>query len=87
MDREAVVIREEMSQTRAELDRKITLLEARAHELGPRTVAERYLPEYAVDRALGAVLTLVGLGLAWSTYRRRERRARIRTVMATYGHW
>jgi hypothetical protein len=30
MDREAAVIRAEMSQTRAELDRKISRLEARA---------------------------------------------------------
>jgi hypothetical protein len=87
MDREAVVIRQEMSQTRAELDRKITLLEARAHELRPRAGAQRYVPEYAVDRALGGLLTLLGLGLAWSAYRRRSRRERIRAAMASYGRW
>jgi hypothetical protein len=58
-----------MSQTRAELDRKITTLEARAHDLTPRAVAGRYLPERATDYAIGGVLTLVGARMAWGRYR------------------
>ena len=46
MDSEAAVIRAEMNQTRAELDRKIGLLEARARALTPRELSERYLPDY-----------------------------------------
>jgi hypothetical protein len=55
MDSEAAVIRSEMSQTRADLDRKIAELEARAHALTPRAVASRYLPEHAMDYAIGGV--------------------------------
>jgi hypothetical protein len=87
MDREAVVIREEMSHTRAELDRKLTLLEARAHELSPSVVAQRYMPDYFADRMLGALLAVIGLRLAWTQYRRQARRERIRTAMASYGRW
>ena len=69
MDSEAAVIRSEMSQTRAELNRKITELEARAHELTPRAVAKRYLPENALDYAIGGILTLVGTRMAWRRLR------------------
>jgi hypothetical protein len=69
MDREAAVIRSEMSQTRAQLDRKITELEARVHELTPRAVAKRYLPENAMDYAIGGILTLVGTRMAWRRLR------------------
>lgn len=84
---EAVVIREEMSHTRAELDRKLSQLEARAHELSPTVVAERYVPDYFVDWLLGGLLTVVGLRLAWSQYRRHARRERIREAMISYGRW
>lgn len=88
MDREAAVIRAEMSHTRAELDRKITRLEARAREFTPRQLSQRYLPEYFVDRVIGGVLTLVGLKLAWGMYRkRRHRREDVRTAMVSYGRW
>ena len=73
MDREAAVIRAEMSQTRAELDRKISMLETRAKALTPRQLSRRYLPEYFVDRVIGGILTLVGLRLAWRMSRRRAR--------------
>jgi hypothetical protein len=95
MDREAAVIREEMSQTRVELDRKLALLEEKARELSPRRVArhykDRYMPEYALDRAIGALLTLVGLKMAVSQVRRRahgfSRRQRVRAEYAAYGRW
>jgi len=75
MDREAAVLRAEMSQTRAELDRKLTRLEARARELSPRRLSERYLPEYLWERVIGGALTLVAVRMAWSQYRhRRDRR-------------
>lgn len=88
MDREAALIREEMSHTRAELDQKLSRLEARARELRPRTVARRYMPEYAVDRAIGTALTLIGARLAWRHYRNGfGRRARVRAAFASYGRW
>ena len=88
MDREAAVIRAEMSQTRAELDRKITLLEARAKEITPRQLTQRYMPEYFVDRAIGAVLTLVGIRMAWSMYRKRvQHRQQVRAAVAMYPRW
>jgi hypothetical protein len=76
MDRKAAVIRAEMSETRAELDRKLTRLEARAHNLTPRQLTHRYVPEYFVDRVIGGVLTLVGIRLAWAMYKKNARRAR-----------
>ena len=88
MDREAAVIRAEMSHTRAELDRKITQLESRARELTPLELTRRYVPEYAVDRTIGAVLTMIGVRLAWGMYRRRgRRRDAIRAAMGGYPGW
>jgi hypothetical protein len=84
MDREAAVIRAEMSQTRASLDQKIARLEERARELHPR----RYMPDYMLDRAIGAVLTFIGTRLAWRQYSARfGRRARVRAALASYEHW
>jgi hypothetical protein len=78
MDSEAAVIRSEMSQTRAELDYKISQLQRKAHDLTPRAVASRYMPERALDYAIGGVLTLVGATMAWGRYRaRRNRRERL----------
>ena len=88
MDREAAVLRAEMSRTRAELDRKITMLETRARELTPRALSRRYMPEYFWERVIGGALTLVGMKMAWSRYRQASnRRARVRGAMAAYGHW
>lgn len=88
MDRQAAVIRSEMIQTRVELDRKITQLEARARELTPRRYAERHMPEYMLDRVIGGLLTLIGLRMAWGMYRnRRRRRDDIREAMRAYGRW
>jgi hypothetical protein len=88
MDSEAAVIRSEMSQTRAELDRKIAQLEVRAHELTPRAVARRYLPDNALDYAIGAVLTLVGARMAWRGIRAaRNRRDELRTMLVASEAW
>ena len=88
MDSEAAVIRAEMSQTRAELDRKIGLLEARARELTPRRLTQRYMPEYALDRAIGAGLTLLGAGMAWRHWRNGNgNRAKVRAALESYGRW
>jgi hypothetical protein len=77
-----------MSQTRAELDRKLTMLEARARDMTPRRLSERYMPEYIWERVIGSVLTLVGIRMAWSQYRNRlHRRERVRNAMVAYGHW
>jgi len=69
MDREAAVLRAEMSRTREQLDEKLTLLRGKVNDLTPRRVAQRYVPEYFADRALGGILTLIGLKMAWSRYR------------------
>jgi hypothetical protein len=88
MDREAAVIREEMSATRADLDEKLARLEARARGLRPSAVAERYMPDYALDRAIGALLAFVGTRMAWRQLRERNhRRARVQAAMASYGRW
>jgi hypothetical protein len=88
MDSEAAVIREEMNQTRVDLDQKLARLEARAEQLRPRTVVRRYLPEYPLDRAIGAVLTFIGTRMAWRHYRNGlGRRAQVRTAMESYGRW
>jgi hypothetical protein len=78
MDSEAAVIRSEMSQTRAELDYKISQLQRKAHDMTPRSVVSSYMPERALDYAIGGVLTLVGAKMAWGRYRaRRNRRERL----------
>ena len=88
MDREAAVIRQQISETRADLDQKLTRLEMRARELRPKNVARRYMPEYALDRAIGAVLTLIGGTMAWRTWRNRAgRRERLQAAFASYGRW
>jgi hypothetical protein len=88
MAEEAAVIRESMNHTRAELDYKLSRLEERARDLRPQVVARRYLPDYPVDRAIGALLMLVGSRMAWKQYRQRsDRRARIQAALASYGRW
>jgi hypothetical protein len=71
MDREAAVLRAEMSRTREELDDKLARLQARVSELTPQRLSERYVPDFFIDRVIGSVLTIVGLKLAWSHYRHR----------------
>jgi hypothetical protein len=86
MDREAAVIRAEMNQTRAQLDRKIGLLEARARSYTPRQLSERYLPDFMAERVLGSVLTLIAATMIWSRWRNhRNHRARVRAAVESYG--
>jgi hypothetical protein len=86
MDREAALIRSEVSQTRAEIDRKLQLLGARAHDLSPRRLTERFLPDYLLDRTIGAGLTLIGMKMAWKHWRNgHNRRARVRAALESYG--
>ena len=88
MDREAVVLRAEMSQTRAELDHKIDLLQARVSEMSPQKLTQRYMPDYFVDRVIGGILTIIGLKMAWSQYKwHQHRRDRVRARMVAYGNW
>ena len=88
MDREAAVIRSEMIQTRVELDRKIARLEERARELTPRAYAQRHMPDFLLDRVIGGILTLVGVKMAWSQFRRaRNHRGQVRHAMVSYGRW
>ena len=88
MDREAAVLRAEMSRTRAELDQKLTLLQARVSELTPQRLSERYMPDYFIDRVIGGILTVVGLKMAWSMYQsNRHRRDHVREQLAAYGRW
>jgi hypothetical protein len=78
MDSEAAVIRSEMSQTKAELDYKISQLQRKVQDLTPRAVVSRYMPEHALDYAVGSVLTLVGTRMTWGRLRaRRHRRGRL----------
>ena len=88
MDSEAAVIRGEMSATRADLDYKISQLQRKAHDLTPRAVASRYMPERALDYAIGGVLTLVGARMAWARYRaNRQRRDQLRTTLIACTGW
>jgi hypothetical protein len=67
-----------MSQTKAELDYKISQLQRKAHDLTPRSVVSRYMPERALDYAIGGVLTLVGATMAWGRLQAlRNRRAQL----------
>jgi hypothetical protein len=87
MDREAAVIRAEMTQTRAELDYKLRLLEARARAFRPDRYAARYLPDYPLDRLIGALLTAIGIRMVMGRILARRRRERLRAAMAAYGCW
>jgi hypothetical protein len=88
MDREAVVIRAEMSETRAQLDRKIALLEERARNFSPKRYARDHLPEHFIDRVIGAVLTLIGVRMVLGQIRAaRNHRARVRAALESYGRW
>lgn len=69
MDREAAVIRSEMSQTRADLDRKLSQLETRAKEMTPQAYVRRHMPDYPWERAIGTALLAVGGWMAWRRYR------------------
>ena len=74
MDREPAFIRAEISQTRADLDRKIARLEARAREMTPRRAARRFVHQREFEQLLGIVLLCAGSVLAW---KRRPWRPRV----------
>ena len=69
MDREAAVIRSEMSQTRLDLDRKLSQLEARARDMTPRRYVQRHMPQYFLERTIGSVLVTIGGWMTWRRYR------------------
>ena len=81
MDSEAAVIRSEMSQTKAELDYKISQLQRKTHAMTPRAVARRFMPERALDYAIGGVLTVVGARMAWGRFRVHGRRRELRKTL------
>ena len=88
MDREAAVIRAEMSQTRAQLDHKLTLLEERARELSPKRYAREHMPEYLAERVIGGFLLLFGTVMLIKQVRaRRDHRAEVRQALVAYGRW
>jgi len=77
-----------MSQTKAELDYKISQLQRKAKDMTPRSVVSRVMPERALDYALGSLLTVVGARMAWGRYRaQRNRRDRLRTSLQTSSSW
>jgi len=88
MDSETAVIRAEITQTKAELDYKISQLQRKTKDMTPRSVVSRMMPERALDYALGGVLTLVGARLALGRYRAiRNRRERLRAELDAAGSW
>ena len=89
MDREAAVIRAEMSQTRAQLDQKLALLEVRAREFSPKRYAREHIPEYLAERVIGGALLLFGtiMLLKQVRSRRAERRQEVRAALVSYGRW
>jgi hypothetical protein len=44
-------------------------------------------PTIAIDRAIGGVLTMIGLAMAWRMYQGRARRKRVRAAKESYGRW
>jgi hypothetical protein len=58
-----------MTQTRADLERKLEQLQERARQLTPRRVVQRSLPDYFADRVIGSILTLAGVRMAWKQIR------------------
>lgn len=89
MDSEATVIRQEMTQTKAELDYKISQLQRKAKDMTPRSVVSRVMPERTLDYALGGALTLIGARMAWGRYRmlRKTRRKRLRESLQASTGW
>jgi hypothetical protein len=78
-----------MSQTKAELDYKISQLQRKAKDMTPRSVVSRVMPERTLDYALGSVLTLVGARMSWGRFRaQRNRKERLReSLQASSSCW
>jgi hypothetical protein len=88
MDSEAAVIRAEITQTKAELDYKISQLQRKTKDMTPRSVVSRMMPERTLDYALGGLLTFVGARLALGRYRAmRNRRERVRADLDASSSW
>jgi hypothetical protein len=87
MDSEAAVIRSEMSQTKAELDYKISQLQRKTRAMTPRAMARRFMPERALDYAIGSVLTVVGARMAWGRFRAHGHRRELRKTLAAGQSW
>jgi hypothetical protein len=52
----------------------------------PRRYVQRHMPDYPVERTIGAALTMAGLFMAWRMYQGRStRRAQVRQAMESYG--
>src|SRR5262245_18469273 len=65
MVREADLIRSEIDQIRSNLDSKLIRLEARAREMTPRRVAQRFVRERAFEQVVGSTLMFAGALMAW----------------------
>jgi hypothetical protein len=77
-----------MSQTRAQLDHKLTLLEERAREFSPKRYAREHLPEYLAERVIGGFLLFVGTVMLLKQVRtRRDRRTEVHQALVAYGRW
>ncbi|MGH9253448.1 MAG: hypothetical protein ACRD3C_02640 [Vicinamibacterales bacterium] len=70
MDREVDLIRSEIDETRANLEQKLSLLEARAREMTPRRLTRRLVHKREFEQVVGGTLVLAGALMAWRTYRR-----------------
>jgi hypothetical protein len=87
MDREAAVLRAEMSRTRADLDQKLSMLQEKVTDLSPRRLTQRYVPDYFAERVVGTLLTMAGLKMAWSRYRAlKQRRAHRDSEYREFGY-
>jgi uncharacterized membrane protein YccC len=47
------------------------------------------MPDHLLDRAIGSVLTVAGLIMAWSAWRRRRTRRvhEVHDALVAYGRW
>ena len=58
-----------MTQTRADLDYKLSQLESMARDMTPRRYVQRHMPEYPWEGAIGSALLAIGGWMAWRRYR------------------
>jgi uncharacterized membrane protein YfcA len=54
----------------------------------PGVVASRFMPERALDYAIGSVLTLIGARMAWGRFRaHRSHRQELRRTLGASQSW